>query len=178
MFASFQNMFSNGLNSGSKPENLMSSMTPMITPFEEGQEYELWEVFHSAIHLRCIHDYSLEQVSVWAPDDYVDELWSKRIHSIRPWVATLEGKVVGYADLQRDGYIDHFFVHGRYQGQGIGSALMGKIKSLGKKYPRLYSNVSISARPFFEQAGFELKREQSVQMRGVELSNFLMALHK
>ena len=42
----------------------------------------------------------------------------------KPFVAEIEGQIVGYADLQEDGYIDHFFVSGSMARRGVGSALM------------------------------------------------------
>ncbi|TMN96988.1 hypothetical protein CWB66_17410 [Pseudoalteromonas sp. S558] len=43
--------------------------------------------------------------------------------AINPFVAILNGEVVGHADVQGDGYIDHFFCHWKHQGKGIGKAL-------------------------------------------------------
>ena len=39
---------------------------------------------------------------------------------------------------------------------------------------RLYSEVSITARPFYERMGFNLVREQQVEMRGQLMTNFFM----
>ena len=39
---------------------------------------------------------------------------------------------------------------------------------------RLYSEVSITARPFYERMGFNLVREQQVEMRGQLMTNFVM----
>ncbi|HIF9184953.1 TPA: hypothetical protein ACX6PV_001927 [Photobacterium damselae] len=39
---------------------------------------------------------------------------------------------------------------------------------------KLYSEVSITARPFFEQYGFKVVTAQKVALRGIVLDNFLM----
>ncbi|WP_369921712.1 hypothetical protein AB8E32_05500 [Marinomonas polaris] len=39
---------------------------------------------------------------------------------------------------------------------------------------RLYSHVSIAARPFFEHFGFSVMNEQRISLRGQELTNFVM----
>ena len=39
---------------------------------------------------------------------------------------------------------------------------------------RLYSHVSITARPFFERFGFSVVNEQRISVRGQELINFVM----
>ena len=40
--------------------------------------------------------------------------------------------------------------------------------------PLLTANVSITARPFFEQRGYRVVREQRILRRGVWLSNYRM----
>ncbi|GAB3524470.1 hypothetical protein GCM10027342_25180 [Photobacterium alginatilyticum] len=84
--------------------------------------------------------------------------------------------LVGYTDLQSNGLIDHFFCHHKYQGQGVGSALMEHVFAFGKQVgiTRFYSEVSITARPFYERFGFSVVQEQLVEVRGQKLCNFVM----
>ncbi len=39
---------------------------------------------------------------------------------------------------------------------------------------RFYSEVSITARPFYERLGFKVVQEQTVEVRGQTLNNFVM----
>ena len=71
-----------------------------------------------------IKDYSEEQIKAWASDEYDEDEWSKRIKKMNPYVAEIDGQLVGFADVQEDGYIDHFFCHYKYLGQGVGKILM------------------------------------------------------
>ena len=121
-------------------------------------------------------DYTEQQLLAWAPDEYDEADWLQRISAMNLLVATLDGVIVGFADVQDDGYIDHFFCHLDYQGQGIGKALMNEILAISqlKSVKRLYSHVSITARPFFERYGFYVVREQQVDIRGKILTNFVM----
>ena len=89
-------------------------------------------------------------------------------------MAALNGEVVGYADIQKDGYIDHFYVSGNFQSRGVGQALMSKLLAQQLDVKKAYSNVSITARPFFEKHGFMLVKENLVQIRGIGLVNFTM----
>lgn len=82
--------------------------------------------------------------------------------------------MVGYADLQQDGYIDHFFVYGQHQSCGIGAALMGKLLKEGACLDRIYTHASITARPFFQRYDFEVAKAQKVEVRGVKLKNYIM----
>lgn len=117
-------------------------------------------------------DYTAAQVAAWAPEDYDRQAWLERLQQNKPFIAEIDGTIVGFADVQADGYIDHFFCSASAQGQGVGRALMNKL--LAHNYPRFYANVSITARPFFERFGFCVVREQQVVVRGIELTNFLM----
>jgi putative acetyltransferase len=147
-----------------------------IRRFKHGEEVALFEIYHSAIHLVACRDYTEEQVNAWAPADLDRDLWVNRIRGINPFVAEIEGQPVGYADVQRSGYIDDFFVSGRHPRQGIGSALMKFIESEGvyMGVTELTSDVSRTAQPFFEKFGFVVIENRVPVIRGVEVPNALM----
>ena len=147
-----------------------------IRKFQKGDELALREIFFHTIRNVNIKDYSEVQVKAWAPDNYEQCEWDKRISTINPFVAILDSNIVGYADIQDDGYIDHFFCHWNHQGKGIGSALMQKLVTDGqsKSINRLYSHASITAKPFFEHFGFKEVKKQEVEIRGQVLTNYVM----
>ncbi|MFA0575747.1 GNAT family N-acetyltransferase, partial [Vibrio sp. 10N.222.49.F1] len=78
--------------------------------------------------------------------------------------------------LQPNGLIDHFFCHHEYQGKGVGRALMEHVFEIGRfrGVSRYFSEVSITAMPFYEHLGFKLVNEQEVEIRGVKLTNYVM----
>lgn len=147
-----------------------------IRRFESGDEETLRTLFYYTVRKICINDYTDAQVSAWAPNTYVAEDWNKKIALLNPFVVLLDGQVVGYADLQPDGYVDHFFCHWQHQGKGVGTALMQQLIAEGARNfnHRLYANVSLTAKPFFERHGFIVAKQQSVDIRGQTLTNFLM----
>ena len=147
-----------------------------IRRFRLGEEASLFEIYHSAIHLVACRDYTAEQVNAWAPADLERDLWVNRIRGINPFVAEIDGRPVGYADVQRSGYIDHFFVSGWHPRQGVGSALMNFIESEAAYMgvAELTSDVSRTAQPFFERFGFVLVENRVPVIRGVEVPNALM----
>ena len=148
-----------------------------IRLFQVGDEPALREVFFAAVHQTAAADYSPEQLAAWAPAVYDHAAWAERMRGIRPFVAIADGTIIGYADLQPDGYIDHFFVSPTVARQGVGSALMRHIHdgAAARGITRLFSDVSLTARPFFERWGFVVERQQSVDVRGVTLSNVKMS---
>ena len=128
-----------------------------------------------------IKRYKLEEeiqlMEVFVSPNSIDrEEWKNKMHRINPFVILDNDKILGYADLQSSGYIDHFFVRGGYSGRGIGKQLMNFLlqKAKEKDITELSSDVSLAAQPFFKKFGFKPIISKKVEVRGVELENALM----
>ncbi len=149
----------------------------LIRDFRPGDEPALWAVFFSAVRQTASRDYSPAQVAAWAPDTPDMARWTERMREMCPFVAERDGRAIGYASLRNDGYIDHFFVAADCSRQGVGSALMRHIheQAATLNVERLFSEVSLTARPFFERWGFVVDAEQTVVCRDVEFINFRMS---
>ncbi|MDN3653035.1 GNAT family N-acetyltransferase [Thalassotalea ponticola] len=147
-----------------------------IRRFQQGDELALRAIFFNTIRHVNIKDYSEAQVQAWAPAKYDPHQWNKRMSEINPFVAVLNDQLVGYADIQDNGYIDHFFCHCNYQGKGIGKALINEIFKTAQHngIRRVYSHVSITAKPFFEHFGFTQVKQQTVNIRGQVLTQYVM----
>lgn len=152
-----------------------------IRPYQPEDAQILWQLFFHTVRQINVRDYTQAQVEAWAEDksDLTD--WIEKMKSNQPFVATLnneivDNKIAGYADLQPNGLIDHFFCHHQYQGCGVGKALMAHIDEQAKQrnLTRLHADVSITAKPFFEHAGFVVKEKQSVSLRGQLFTNYKM----
>ena len=92
-------------------------------------------------------------------------------------VATdVEGQMLGFTALRGDGYLHSMFVHKDYQRQGIATALLQKIEAYASEHgiKEMTSEVSITARPFFEHHGYKVEREQRVQANRMIMTNFMM----
>ncbi|ANJ75551.1 GNAT family N-acetyltransferase [Ralstonia insidiosa] len=148
----------------------------VIRPFRSGDEPALHAVFHSAVHGIAAARYRPEQLEAWAPTDYDTEQWAERIRRNQPFVAEIDGQPAGYADLQADGHIDHFFVSAAHARRGVGQHLMNHILGLATQrgLSRTQAHVSLSAEPFFARNGFAVMERQTVMVRGVPLDNALM----
>ena len=155
----------------------MKSLHVLVREFRTGDEPALWDVFYSSIHGLASADYTPEQIDAWASGAPDMAKWAERMQSIAPFVAEREGRIVGYGDVQADGYIDHFYVSPSVARSGVGSALMVRIHGTAslRGTSSLYSNVSITARPFFEKWGFVVESPQTVFIRGVSFTNFRMS---
>lgn len=147
-----------------------------IRQFQSGDEFQLWQLKVNTIKKINTYDYSQEQIEAWAPDSYNSERWTARAQSMNPFVAEIDGTIVGFADLQDNGYIDHFFCHREYQGQGIGKALMQRLiaSAREKSISRIYSHVSITVKPFFAIFGFSVIKQQTMDIGNQALTNYVM----
>ena len=147
-----------------------------IRDYAEGDAAVLWGIFYNTIRRINSRDYSQVEVESWASDEQDPVLWEQRMRGICPFIAEIDGVAVGYADLQSSGLIDHFFCHHNYQRQGVGTALMEHIFSVGetKGIERYYSKVSKTAKPFYERFGFSVVTEQTLDTGEQMLENFTM----
>jgi putative acetyltransferase len=147
-----------------------------IRKYQESDALDLWAIFYHTVRNVNLRDYSQAQVEAWAPDDFSSEIWKRKMNLLSPFVAEIDGKIVGYSDLQENGLIDHFFCHHEHQGKGVGRQLMEYVLRVGELQgiTRLYSEVSITARPFYERFGFKVIEEQTIEVRGQKLCNFVM----
>jgi putative acetyltransferase len=147
-----------------------------IRAFQPADLPALWRVFHASVHgLTGVH-YNSAQRAAWAPDEGFTPEWAARVAANIPWVAERDGRIVGFADLQPDGFIDTFFVAPEAAGRGVGSALMATLlaraDALGLSEVR--AHVSLTAQPFFIRHGFEIEATQTVHLRGQCFANARM----
>ncbi|WP_299073597.1 GNAT family N-acetyltransferase [uncultured Paraglaciecola sp.] len=147
-----------------------------IRAYHLGEEHEIWQLFQHTVHHVNARDYTKKQLNAWAPAEFNTVLWTKKLAELGSFVCVDNKKIIGYGDLQQKGYIDHFFCHHQYQGQGVGSALMVHIHGLAaqQQIKQLSADVSITAKAFFEKNGFTVTRPQVVTIRGQALTNFKM----
>lgn len=147
-----------------------------IRRFQPGDEPLLRDVFYRSVHGLAQTHYSSEQLQAWAPREHDSRVWGERMRRNRPFVAERLGEIVGFADVQADGYIDQFFVVPEVAGQGVAGALMRQIEREARQLDlaRLTSHVSLTAQPFFQHFGFVILEARTVTIGGVCLRNARM----
>ncbi len=133
---------------------------------------ELAELFYQTVHTVNARDYSREQLDAWA-DGTVDlEQWNRSFLEHNSLVAVEDGRITGFADMDRTGYLDRLYVHASYQGRGIATALCDQLEQNAPG--EIETHASITARPFFEKRGYVVLKKQQVERKGVLLTNFVM----
>lgn len=152
-------------------------MSTVVRNFRDSDSSVLWSIFYAAIHQTASAHYTPEQLDAWAPREFDRARWHQRVRDLSPFVVERDGIAVAYADLQPDGYIDHFFVSPEVARQGVGTLLMEAIhrSASAEGLTLLFAHVSLTARPFFEKWGFTVDEERSLNVGGVALRNFRMS---
>lgn len=150
----------------------------MITlrPYQADDAAALLMLFRDTVRRVNSRDYSPVQVAAWAADDIDAAGWCGRFAGRFVWVAEQGGRPVGFAELEPDGHIDRLYVAADCQRQGIGRLLLSAVIAEARRagLPRLFTEASITARPFFEHHGFVVLAPQLVTCRGVEFENYRM----
>jgi putative acetyltransferase len=136
----------------------------------------LISLFRDTVRRINRRDYSDQQVLAWAPDDIDPLQWMRRFENKAVRVAELEGTPVGFVEVARDGQIDMLYVHADHQGEGIASALLRAAEAWARTrgLARLFTEATITARPFFEHRGFRVIAPQRVIRRALEFINYRM----
>ena len=134
---------------------------------------ELAELFYDTVHTVNAKDYTQEQLDAWATGKVNLEAWNESFQAHRTVVAEMDGKIVGFGDIDETGYLDRLYVHKDYQRRGVATAICNALEQ-NSNAAEFTTHASITARPFFEKRGYTVVREQQVERRGELLTNFVM----
>lgn len=147
-----------------------------IRLFEAQDAEPIARLFHETVREVNLGDYSSNQVQAWAPDDIHFRNWLEVCSSRFTYVADDQGVIAGFGELEADGHIDCFYCHKNYQRCGIGSQIYQAIeaKAVELSISRLFTEASITAKPFFQRQGFSVIKEQQVTRRGETFINYAM----
>lgn len=137
---------------------------------------EIYQLFYDTVHSVNRKDYGLEQLDAWAPRQMDRPRWEQSLADHETWVAWEDGKIVGFGDLGEGGYLDRLYVHKDFVRKGIASALLARLEesAAGQGCRRIYTEASITARPFFERWGYQVVKPQEKPLRGQVFINFVM----
>lgn len=150
-----------------------------IRPYAETDAAATLGVFLAAVTQTAAGHYSAEQIAAWArPNERDVRQWNSARKSLHTYVAIIEDEVAGFAGIQDDGYIDMMYVAPGFGRRGVAGALLAQLRqtAIEARASLLYTNASITARPFFEQHGFTVVAEQHPVRLGVEMTNYRMIL--
>ena len=144
----------------------------IIREYQRDDCEAITELFYNTVHTVNAKDYTEEQLTAWATGNADLEQWDRSLQEHFSLVAFDVGMIVGFGDIDSTGYLDRLYVHKDYQGKGIATAICEALEQAvaGK----IITHASITAKPFFENRGYKVIREQQVIRQNVLLTNFIM----
>ena len=132
----------------------------IIRKYQPSDSQELARLFYDTVHTINARDYNQEQLNVWATRNIDLEKWNQSFLKHYTVVAVDEKIIIGFGDIDKNGYLDHLYVHKDYQGRGVATAICDKLEQVvnGKKVVH----------------GYKIIKEQKVIRNGISLINYLM----
>ena len=139
---------------------------------------ELKKLFQNTVLAINRRDYSQAEVEDWAScgDDLSNIENMIKTHYFIVAV-NQQSEIVGFSSITSQGYLHSMFVHKDFQGEGIATMLLNEIEqyAITNGIMRITSEVSLTARPFFEKKGYIVEEEQKRKANQLSLTNFWMA---
>lgn len=150
----------------------MSTIT--IRPFQSSDLSAIIQLFKEAVAAINIRHYSAEQIAVWTDVDPAK--WQTKLEKMIVFVAEIDSTIVGFADLTREGYLDHLYVHKEYQARWVSLHLFKAIEKAARELglTKLTTDCSITAKVPAERMGFKVLKEQIVEKNGMKFINYHM----
>lgn len=138
---------------------------------------QMRELFRSTVLCVNSRDYTDEECKDWASCGDSTEHW-KDLLSENDYFAALDGvgNIIGFSSMNAGGHLHSLFVHKNWQGKGVGAMLLSEAERLALEYgaEKIISEVSITARPFFERHGYRTVKEQKAKANRMYLTNYVM----
>lgn len=137
---------------------------------------EMQKMYIETIKSVCKNDYNTAQIEAWISGVKNTERWIAVIETQFVLLAIIKNQIAGFGTLKDGNYIDFFYIHKDFQRQGIADKLLTELElEAQKQYSKIItSDISITAKPFFEKKGFIVKAEQKNIRLDVELINYKM----
>ncbi|HHT7235104.1 MULTISPECIES: GNAT family N-acetyltransferase [Bacillus] len=147
-----------------------------IRTFQKEDLEQVLQLFYETVHTVNAQDYNMLQLQAWAPKRPNRESWLKSLEKNISYVADNNGVIAGFGDYNDEHYIDRLFTHKDYQGKGIASNILQKLEKEAMKLEHrdIYTEASITAKPFFESKGYICIKEQNKQHNGQIFINYIM----
>lgn len=148
-----------------------------IRPLEEKDIHDMQNLFRSTVLNVNIKDYTKEEVEDWASCGDDMGHW-KEILFNNQFIGAFDKQdnLIGYSSMNKNGYMHSMFVHKDWQGKGVATLLLSEVERIAIQYEvkEITSEVSKTARPFFEHKGYVVECEQKQQANRLKLTNYKM----
>ncbi len=135
------------------------------------------QVYQEAIRTTGAKYYDQDQIKAWSSIADLDKKhWLQSLSDNITFIAEADGKIVGFGDMTRSGYIDHVFILQKHQGQGILQIMVRKFEeeALRLNLKEITTEASLVAMPVARRLGYKIVTKQVVEHKGERFVNYLM----
>ena len=134
------------------------------------------KLFYDTVHTVNAKDYTNEQLDAWATGSVDLKAWNLSFAAHNTLIAEIDGKIAGFADMDKTGCLDKLYIHKEYQRRGIAAALVNELERRARQagLSRFETYASITAKPFFEKQGYLVETKNEVMRNGIILVNYKM----
>jgi putative acetyltransferase len=133
-------------------------------------------LFQAAVSQLTAQHYDRAQRQAWAPALSDMPAWQTRLASLDLLIAEDGQAIAGFIGFTSNGHIDLLFTAPGYARQGVATALYAaaeqRLRTAGAR--ELFTEASLTARPFFARQGFSEEQAQTVTRGAVTLPRFAM----
>ncbi|MEG0285217.1 MAG: GNAT family N-acetyltransferase [Vagococcus sp.] len=152
-------------------EEARTMLNIRIIPFNLEMLDDVLSMMTNTIQQVNSKDYNQEQIATWSAID--SNKFKDSILNFSFVAVDSNQKICGFINADEEGYIDHLFVHERYQNLGIASLLFKTVENKSKSLS-FSTYASITAEPFFKSKGFKNVRKNIATLNGIEFINYFM----
>lgn len=136
----------------------------------------LQQLYCQTIEHTCKQDYDEAQRTAWQQGIRNEQRWIDAIENQYFLVAEIGRDIAGFGSLLDSSYIDFMYTSNLHLRKGVAGAIYNLLEAEALKNgaARLTSDVSLTARPFFEKQRFTIIKTNLNLVRGIEISNYRM----
>ena len=145
---------------------------------------ELRELYCNTVTHINSKDYDENQITAWLKPwrdaNYVPGerggAFAEKLTSQHFFIAMIDDVIAGFGSVDDTGYLDFMYVSKDHQRMGVAKRLLDEIEDISREtgVTELNSIVSKTARGFFEKHGFNVIRQDTVEIRGATFVDNIM----
>lgn len=114
----------------------------------------MMKLFRNTILQVNAKDYTEVQLKAWI-DNVDEEKLKQSFLEQETYVVIFEDVLVGFGNIDKNGYLDMLYVHEAYQQKGIATLLCDTLENIIFE-GSITTHASITARPFFEKREYKV----------------------
>ena len=144
---------------------------------EEKDIKRITQLFYETITSVNRKDYLEEQIKVWADNAKNLKMWTDAIKEQYFLVSEIDFTIYGFASLDKNRGVDFMYIHQYFQGKGVATQLLSAIesKAIELGFTEIWTDSSITAKPFFMKKGFVIKEIYTKKVSGIDFENTILS---